>query len=169
MLAEKLLKSFPPTFAKIPEFLKSCRGVQTALGNGLVTSPSTEELFYLIASCIETLAEDRIDRLFDSEYRSKLKELRLAAGLEENEFFRENDSRTPLEYHQLLDEFRQKKRGIIAAIFREHRQDDAARLIQEDYGDYSQRCIQGRKSYLSRNPVDSFISQVISGETPEED
>lgn len=167
-LGERLIKSFPPEYSRIQEFLKSCRGVQTAFKNGLLSSPGPEELFYFIASCIETLTEDRIDHLFDSEYRARLKEIRLAAGLEENEFFSENDSRAPEEYHQLLDEFRLRKRAVIASAFKEHRQEEAARLIVENYGEYRERCSLGRRKYLEHNPVDPFISQVVSGELAEE-
>jgi hypothetical protein len=164
MMAVRLVQTFPPKASEIQDYLKTCRTVRTALDSGTVSHPTPEELFYLIASCVETLAEDRVDRLFDTEYRQQMLEMRTAAGLEENEFFEPDDPRMTEAYRTLLDEFRSKKWEILATIFREQGQEEAAVLVVENHGEYRHRRDEARKAFVSRDPLDPFVGQVISGE-----
>ncbi len=163
-MALRLFRTFPPKVSEIPEYLKTCRAVQSALNSGKITKPKAEEVFYLIASCVETLAEERIDRLFDSEYRQQLHEMRTKAGLGENEYFTPGDPRMPPEYQELLDEFRRRKWEILATFFREHGQHQTAAMVVEDHAEYRRQRDEGRKSFISHDPLDPFVAQVISGE-----
>lgn len=134
-----------------------------------IPHPTRGELFYLIVSCVETLAEDRVDRLFDSGYRVRMNELRTAAGLAENEFFKPGDPRMTEEYKDLLEEFRGKKREILATLFREHGQQETATLVVEEHEEYRHRRDEGRHSFIARDPLDPFVAQVISGEIDHSD
>ena len=163
-MALRLVRTFPPKANEIPEYLKTCKAVQAALAAEKITKPDPEEVFYLIASCVETLAEDRIDRLFDTGYRQTLHELRTKAGLEENEFFTPDDSRMSVEYRDLLNEFRAKKWEILATFFREHGQHQTASMVVENHAEYRRQRDEGRKSFISHDPLDPFVAQVISGE-----
>jgi hypothetical protein len=163
-MAERLIRTFPPKANEIQEYLKTCRTIKAALESGTIPHPTPGELFYLIASCVETLAEDRIDRLFDSGYRQRLQEMRTEAGLEENEFFEPGDPRMTNEYREILDEFRSKKREILSSVFREQSQQEAAVLVVEEHEEYRRRRDEGRKSFIAHDPLDPFVGQVISGE-----
>jgi hypothetical protein len=162
-MADRLIKTFPPEFNRLHEYLKTARGVAAALRNGLVHNLTMKELFYLIASCVETLAEDRIDRLFDAEYRRPLAALRLAAGLAENEFFKPDDPRITEEYQRLYEDFREKKRSCLAHLLRESGQQEAAELVLKDYAEYRRRRNEGRDLFVAHDPLDPFVAQVVAG------
>ncbi len=67
------------------------------------------------------------------------------------------------EYKELLEEFRSKKREILSNLFREQGQQEAASLVMDNYEEYRRRRDEGRRSFISHDPLDPFVAQVISG------
>ncbi|MCG3196871.1 MAG: hypothetical protein GHCLOJNM_01351 [bacterium] len=165
--AEALLKNFPPEFPNLQEFLRTCKELQQALAQGKIETPTADELFYLFASGVETLAEDKLDRIFDIEYRDKFKSMREAAGKGERDYWDPEDPETPEEYRALFAEWRGRKRATLAAILREWGQEEAAHLILEDHEAYLRRRSEGRDRFVSHSPLAAFVTRVLS--TPQED
>jgi hypothetical protein len=152
----------------LQEYLKTCRVIHDALEKGSLEKPSPEELFYLTASGVETVAEDRVDRLYDSEFRIRLDEMRKAAGLGENEYWKAGDPAIPEEYQECLNAFKAKKREILASLFRENERPDMAELVVEDYPAYLERKLEGRQRLRDRDPLDPFVGRILSQASQEE-
>lgn len=164
-----MLKHFPPEFSNLPEFLRTCKELQQALAQGKIETPTAEELFYLFASGVETLAEDKLDRVFDSEYRERFKALRESAGKGERDYWDPEDPDTPEEYRALYAEWRGKKRATLASIFREWEQEEAAHLILEDYEVYLERRSEGRERFVSHSPLAAFVTRVLSTDSQDDE
>jgi hypothetical protein len=152
----------------LQEFLKACHAIQPSVERGAIDKPARDELFYMIASCVETLAEDRIDRLFDSQYRARLAEIRKANELAENQFWKADDPAIPEEYKEILHEFKARKRDLLCAAFRDYGQPETATLVIEDYAAYQERKMAGRQIYLARDPLDPFLGRILSEDAGED-
>lgn len=161
---EKQLREYPPAFEKIEEFLVLCRTLQDAIEKGEIEGPSEEEFFYYIASCIETLAEDRIDRVFNERYRDDLAAIRKEAGLEDNQFWKPGDPAVPERYAEILSEFRKDKREILAKVFEEQGEEEVAAMVASDYDRYLQLRSEGRDLFRRRDPLDPLVQRIIASD-----
>ena len=164
-----LIESFPPSIDKLTEYLNICRDLNTAVKKHEFTEVSEEEVFYLFASGIETLAEEELDRLFDSKYKEQLEKIRVDHGLGENEFWKPENSRIPEEYLQTLDEFRAEKRTLLAGLFRQHGEQEAADLVENDYSAYQARRTRGKEAFFARIPHDTLKLPDVVIESPAEE
>jgi len=158
------LRDFPPPFAKIPEFLATCIEMRGAIERKTLSDPSLEEAFYLIASGVETLAEEELDKLFDSQYKERLRSIRERHELKETEFWKPGDPGVPEEYNAVLDEFRAEKRSVLARLYRKYGDRKTAELVETDYAAYVSRREEGKQMLFGR---DTFASMVIPRESEE--
>ncbi len=146
----RMTRDFPPEYGDLPEFIKCCRTMSEAEGEY-----SEDEFFYFVATSVETLAEDKIDELFESKYSGPLEEIRVKEGLEENQYWKADDSSAPDEYRRLLDEFREAKREILSKSFQEFGENQTGTLIEEDYDEYRRRKENGKAAFYSRHKFEA--------------
>ena len=148
--------NFPPAAEKLPEFLGVCIELGASPAIREEVSLSEEELFYWLASGVETLAEEELDKLFEEKYRGPLAEIRARHELEENKYWKPDDPAIPEEYRNLLDEFRAEKRAVLAKTFEKYRAPETADLVRNDYSSYLSKREEGKSQFFARDPLESM-------------
>jgi len=158
-----MLSSFPPPADRIPDDLKICQRARDALQAGKLENFSQEEIFYVVATGVETIADERLDELFASEYAERLKEIRTRHGLEENKYWAPGSPKIPEEYESLLSEFRQEKRRVLGEVFRKYGEEAMAVIVESDPDAYQRQKNTGKEKVLQMGSPPNMGLQGIEG------
>ena len=118
--------------------------------------------FFLIAWTVETIAEARVQQMFESQYAGRFDHLAEEYGLDEDMLTVLAPEELPEEYHALQLEFAQAVETLVAATFQIFGEHKMATLYRTDEAKFDRRYDEGYNYFFGE--MNGYASDLDTGD-----